>query len=358
MYWISEPLLYLGYAVLAGITLLTLVPGTKKPLVKFPVWLGPAAAVIVALCAFIPILQIIMFFKEDVGLSQSFKAVMFSFKEGERYAWVAVLSILMAVLTVIVNRRPQAGVRWLMPFCLLGISAAMSSFNHAASLFGFKGELAFFGHFTAMAIWTGTLLIVGWFTKGGEGWSAFLKWFHPLAILCVLIVIGSGLFLMSGVTPDLVNSWVVPYGQALLIKHILIVPLLVFAFMNGSLMKRKLLRDPGFSAARWVRSEGILLWLIYIVTGYMNQQPAPHDLTVSLTASDAADTFRWFHPDFQGESLSFVWSPIGILLTVIGVALLSAMVAQFKRNRRASMALLYGLGSAAAIYCGIMFSFR
>lgn len=358
MYWISEPLLYLGYAVLAGITLLTLVPGTKKPPIKYPVWLGPAAAVIVALSAFIPILQIIMFFKEDVGLSQSFKAVMFSFKEGERYAWVAVLSILMGALTVIVNRRPKAGVRWLMPLCLLGISAAMSSFNHAASLFGFKGELAFFGHFTAMAIWTGTLLIVGWFNKGGEGWTAFLRWFHPLAILCVLIVIGSGLFLMSGVTPDLVNSWVVPYGQALLIKHILIVPLLVFAFMNGSLMKRKLLRDPGFNAARWVRSEGIILWLIYIVTGYMNQQPAPHDMNVALTASDAADTFKWFHSDYQGEPLRFVWSPSGILMTVIGVALLTVMVAQFKRNRRASMALLYGLGAAAAIYCGIMFSFR
>lgn len=358
MYWISEPLLYLGYAILAGITVLAFVPDTKKPIIKFPIWLGPAAAIIVAICAFIPIFQIIMFFKDDVGFAQSFKAVMFSFREGERYAWVAVLSLLMAVLTVITHRRPHALVRWLMPLSLLGISLAMSSFNHAASLFGFKGELAFFGHFTAMAIWTGTLLMVGWFSKGTEGWGAFLKWFHPVAIISVLIVIGSGLFLMSGVTPDLVKSWVVPYGQALLIKHILIVPLLVFGFINGSLMKRKLELQPGFKPAIWTRNEGIILWLIYIVTGYMNQQPAPHDVTVSLSATDAAQPFSWFHPDYTGMPLAFVWSVIGIVLFLIGVALCSAMIVLFKRSKGASVVLLCGIGAAAAFYAGIMFSFQ
>ncbi|MGM1044606.1 MAG: copper resistance D family protein [Bacillota bacterium] len=358
MYWISEPLLYLGYSLLAGITVLSFIPESKKPEIKFPVWLGPVAALSVALCAFIPILQIIMFFKDDVGFSQSFEAVMFSFREGERYAWIAGLSILMAVLTVIVHRRPKAAMRWLLPICLFGISAAMSSFNHAASLFGFKGEMAFFGHFTAMAVWTGTLLIVGWFNRGTEGWGAFLKWFHPLAIICVLLVVGSGLFLMSGVTPDLVNSWVLPYGQALLIKHILIIPLLVFAFINGNLMKRKLLRDQGFRPAIWVRSEGVILWLIYIVTGYMNQQPAPHDQTVSLTTSDAATIFKWFHPGFEGKPLSFGWSLPGLLLLLIGLALLTFMVTLFKRNKRAGIVLLTGLGAAVAIYCGIMFSFR
>ncbi|WP_054957857.1 copper resistance D family protein [Paenibacillus dakarensis] len=358
MYWISEPFLYLGFAILAGITVLSLAPESKKPVIKFPVWLGPAAAVIVALCAFIPILQIILFFKEDVGLSQSFKAVMFSFKEGERYASTAALSFLMAVLTVFIHRRPSAFIRWLMPLALLGISFAMSSFNHAASLFGVKGELAFFGHFTSMAVWTGTLLIVGWFSKGSKGWGAFLKWFHPLAILSVTIVIGSGLFLMSGVTPDLVNSWIVPYGQALLIKHILIIPLLFFAFINGYLAKRKLALNPRFNPAVWSRYEGVILWLIYIVTGYMNQQSAPHDISVVLSAADAADTFLWFHAAFDGMPLRFTWSLPGIMFLLIGAGLLLRMVTVFRRNRRAAEALLCGLLAAAAIYTGIMFSFQ
>lgn len=358
MYWISEPLLYLGYAILAGITVLAFVPDSKKPIIKFPIWLGPAAAVIVALCAFIPIFQIIMFFKDDVGFAQSFKAVMFSFSEGEKYAWVAVLSLLMAVVTVIHHRRPTARMRWLMPISLLGISFAMSSFNHAASLFGFKGELAFFGHFTAMAVWTGTLLMVGFFNKGTSGWGAFLRWFHPVAIISVLIVIGSGLYLMSGVTPDLINSWVVPYGQALLIKHILIIPLLAFGFINGSLMKRKLERHPAFKPAIWTRTEGVILGLIYIATGFMNQQPAPHDVTVALTAADAAEPFRWFHQEYTGMPLTFEWSVMGILLFLIGAALCSGMIALFKRSKGAGLVLLCGLGAAVAIYAGVMFSFQ
>ncbi|WP_235439618.1 hypothetical protein [Paenibacillus sp. DMB20] len=105
MYWISEPFLYVGYALLAGMSLFALVPNTMKPRINYPAWLGPAASAIVAASAFIPILQIIMFFKEDIGFYQSFKAVMFNFKEGERYAWIVALSLLAAVLSVLVRRR-------------------------------------------------------------------------------------------------------------------------------------------------------------------------------------------------------------------------------------------------------------
>ena len=75
---------------------------------------------------------------------------------------------------------------------------------------------------------------------------------------------------MTAVTPEPINSWTLSYGQALLVKHILILPLLVFAFVNGHLVKRKR-RDSGYQPVAWARSEGVLIWLIYIVTGYMNQ---------------------------------------------------------------------------------------
>ncbi|WP_235439619.1 copper resistance D family protein [Paenibacillus sp. DMB20] len=233
----------------------------------------------------------------------------------------------------------------------------MSSFNHAASLFGVTGELAFFGHFTAMALWTGTLMMVGFYSRGPEGWGAFLKWFHPLAVVCVLMVIASGLFLMTGVTPDLVKSWILPYGQALLLKHILILPLLAFAFINGSLMKRRLIRDPQAKPAIWARTEALLLWLIYIVTGYMNQQPAPHAYTDSLAQSDAAATFRWFHPGYQGGAIGWEWSVPGMLLLLCGAGCLAGMILMFAKKNGAGKVLLLGLAAAASLYAGIMFSF-
>ncbi|GAB6930234.1 hypothetical protein JCM10914A_42170 [Paenibacillus sp. JCM 10914] len=355
-YWLTEPFLYLAYAVLAGIAVLSLVPQRYKPELSIPGWLGPVSAAVVAICGFIPLLQLIMFFKDDIGFWSSFNSIMFKFSEGERYAWILVLSILLAALTVVVRRRPGSYARWLMPLALLGIAAAMSSFNHAASLFDSVGQIAFFGHFVAMAVWTGTLLITGWFTRDLNGWRAFLKWFHPLAIVCVVIVIGSGLFLMTGVTPKPVDSWTLSYGQALLMKHILIVPLLIFAFVNGYLVKRKLQREAGYSPVSWARSEAVLIWLIYIVTGYMNQQPAPHEVTDTLAVYGPATTFLWFHPGFTGGDLTWTWSWIGMISLIIGLGLLLNVIQAFRKNMGAVSGLISALGAVVLIYCGLMFS--
>lgn len=355
-YWLSEPFLYLAYAILAGITVLSLVPKAYKPDISVPAWLGPAAGAAIIVFGFVPLLQIIMFFKDDIGFWQSFNSIMFKFSEGERFAWILVLSILLAVLTLIVRRKPGSPLRWLMPAALLGIAVAMSSFNHAASLFDGAGQLAFFGHFTAMAIWTGTLLLAGWFSTEQDRWNAFLRWFHPVAIACVIIVIGSGLFLMTAVTPEPVNSWTLSYGQALLVKHILIPPLLVFAFVNGYLVKRKLRTDSSYRPAAWARSEGILIWLIYIVTGYMNQQPAPHEVVDTLASYGPAATFVWFHPGFTIGELALTWSWIGIVCLCLGLGLLWNVVNVFRRNRAAVVGLLSGIGAVVLIYCGLMFS--
>lgn len=355
-YWITEPLLYFAYALLAGLTVMALIPRSRTPGVSVPVWLGPAASITVAACSFIPLLKIIMFFKDDIGFWQSFKSIMFKFSEGEHYAWILVLSIVMAVLTVTVRRNPGSMLRWLMPVALLGIAAAMSSFNHAASLFESVGQLAFFGHFTAMAIWSGTLLLAGWFGKELDRWDAFLRWFHPMAIICVIIVIGSGLFLMTGVTPDPVNSWALSYGQALLVKHILILPLLLFGFVNGYMVRRKLSRDRSFRPQRWAKSEAILIGLVYIVTGYMNQQPAPHEVADTLVVYGPAPTFEWFHPGYASGSLTFGWSWYGIVSLGIGLVLLWNVIRAFRKNRSALEGLLSGLAAAILLYSGLMFS--
>lgn len=355
-YWLSEPLLYLGYAILAGMTVLAIVPSRYKPRLSIPGWLGPLAAAAVAICGFIPLLRIMMFFRTDLGFWNAFHSIMFKFREGEQYAWLLVLSILMAVLTWIVIRNPRSAMRFLMLPALLGMAWGLTGFNHAATLFEWTGPLAFLGHLVGMALWTGTLLLVGWFSIGSERWEAFLKWFHPFAILCFVIVIASGLYLMTGVAPDPVGSWGLSYGQALLVKHILILPLLVFAFVNGSLMKRKLRQERYFRPALWARSEGVLIWLIYIVTGYMNQQAAPHDVSDTLAVYGAAPTFLWFHPGYSDGTLLLQWSWIGIVCLCAGIALLGSILLLFKQNRSSVAALFTSLTAIILIYCGVMFS--
>lgn len=314
-YWLSEPFLYLGYAILAAISVLAIVPDRYKPRLAVPAWLGPLAALAVAVGGFIPLLRIVMFFKSDLGFWKAFNSIMFQFREGEQYAWLLVLAILMAVLAWIVQRNPRTITRFLMLPAVLGMAWGLSGFNHAATLFDWLGPVAFLGHFAGMAFWTGTLLLVGWFSLGSDRWDAFLRWFHPFAILCFVIVMASGLYLMSGVAPDPVNSWGLSYGQALLVKHILILPLLVFAFVNGALMKRKLRRESFYRPASWARSEGVLIWLIYIVTGYMNQQAAPMKCRIRSRFTGLLRPFCGFIPDSRkarcscsgAGSVSFAW---------------------------------------------------
>ncbi|MGG1876555.1 CopD family protein [Paenibacillus cisolokensis] len=355
-YWLSEPFLYLGYAILAAISVLAIVPDRYKPRLAVPAWLGPLAALAVAVGGFIPLLRIVMFFKSDLGFWKAFNSIMFQFREGEQYAWLLVLVILMAVLAWIVQRNPRTITRFLMLPAVLGMAWGLSGFNHAATLFDWLGPVAFLGHFAGMAFWTGTLLLVGWFSLGSDRWDAFLRWFHPFAILCFVIVMASGLYLMSGVAPDPVNSWGLSYGQALLVKHILILPLLVFAFVNGALMKRKLRRESFYRPASWARSEGVLIWLIYIVTGYMNQQAAPHEVPDTLAIYGPAPTFLWFHSGFQEGALLLQWSWIGIVCLAAGLALLGGILYAFKCNKGPAFALLSSLAAIVLLYCGVMFS--
>jgi putative copper resistance protein D len=55
---------------------------------------------------------------------------------------------------------------------------------------------------------------------------------------------------MQMIIPEYINSWILSYGQALLIKHLLIVPVMVFALFNGFYMKSKLAKKDGYDPER------------------------------------------------------------------------------------------------------------
>ncbi|NMO95887.1 copper resistance D family protein [Paenibacillus lemnae] len=358
MYWISEPFLYLGYATLAGLSVLSLLPKHRRPEITLPLWIGPLAALLIIIGGFIPLLQIILFFKNDLGLYASFEFVMFSFDEGKRYIWMVMLALLMAVISRIVIRKPASALRFLLPVLVLATAAAMASSNHAASLMGWKGQVFHFAHMTSMAAWTGTLLLAGFssYNNQRDSWRSFLKWFHPFAVICVVIVLGSGILLMTGVAPQPVQSWIIPYGQALLIKHILVIPVLLFAFINGPLVRKMLDYRPGFQPRLWAKCEALLLFMIYVVTGYLNQQPALHAFPERLEASNAASIFTLFHPDYNGGQIAFQFSVTGTLLMLTAVGLFIGIIVTYKKRKSAVMALLFALAGAAALYSGIMLS--
>ncbi|TXK89880.1 hypothetical protein FVE24_14620 [Parageobacillus sp. SY1] len=67
---------------------------------------------------------------------------------------------------------------------------------------------------------------------------------------------------------DYINSWVLPYGQMLLLKHISIIPLLAFALINGILLRR-LSAQPNLNIRAWLKAETIIITVIFFFTSIL-----------------------------------------------------------------------------------------
>ena len=65
---------------------------------------------------------------------------------------------------------------------------------------------------------------------------------YTVAIACLLLTVATGLVLMTLIIDlkEYSDAWMIPYGQSLLIKHLLIIPLLGYAFINSILVRKRL----------------------------------------------------------------------------------------------------------------------
>ncbi|WP_159462156.1 copper resistance D family protein [Halobacillus sp. Marseille-P3879] len=109
-------------------------------------------------------------------------------------------------------------------------------------------------------------------------WYAFIEWFTFFAIGCIVLLSFTGMFMSFSLTESVVSSWTLPYGQALLIKYLLFLILLVFAFINGFLIRQKVKNNPHFSPRPWWKAESAIVLAIFSITGFMTEQEPPHNL--------------------------------------------------------------------------------
>lgn len=355
MYWLGEPLLYVCLAVITGWVVMLKADNSMQY-----DWISKqfliAAVVGVAIFSFLPLIRIIMFFAEDLGFGLTVKSVLFSFSEGKAYWWTLIFSVLFIVYLGL-TKPAKLGHSWFISVLLLyGLIGSIAWSSHTSSLLGFIGFFTQYLHFIAVSVWAGTLFVAGWFKPATSSWRSFLTWFHPMAILCMALIITSGFVLTFTVSPEYVNAWMLPYGQALLIKHLLFIPLLVFAVINGFLIKRKIKRDVNFNPRPWARAESMLILIIFIVTGFMNQQPAPHHVAETLTESPASKLFLWFHAGqiTKENNLQLHFDPIVIILMGISLLSLFLIFITFRRKNKAIHAFWLSLIFVFVCYVGLM----
>ncbi|MFS0728420.1 copper resistance D family protein [Paenibacillus sp. 1P07SE] len=354
-FWFAEPFLYLSFAIGCGYVLLYLVPEAYRPVSNLSSRFALFASLGIGFFSFFPILRIVSFFGDDVGWLLTFQQVLFSFNEGRIFIFTLVASIVLGCLAYVHGRtgHPQALKGMLLCLVLLILAQGWSS--HIASWYGSWGVIAQTLHIWAVALWAGPLLLAGWHPQPTRHWTSFLGWYHPLAILCMLVIASSGFVLTNGIAPEYVNAWKLSYGQALLIKHILLVPLALFAIANGFWVKHRLQKDPQFRPQIWAKTESFILILIFTVTGFMNQQPAPHDVSDTLNESPASPLYLWFSGgQLDPESdLLISLNTMSISMFVAALVPLSAAAISIK-NRQPAFAVMWSLISAAILYYGAM----
>lgn len=359
---ISEALLYLCFALLMGSYILSLFPSDLIPTIIVPKKMKLVAVCGIAFFSFVPLISLLMYLYEDYGIVDSLQSILLTFEVGKSWLFTFIVTLFLGLYILLFDAKKS------ILYVIVGISLVLvliigvSWSSHASSIQSFKGLITHFTHFTSVVIWVGILFVISWFSQNTNNWLAFLKWFHITAMYCLGIIIVTGFSLMSFSTPlnAYPNTWMVSYGQSLLIKHLLIIPLIAYAFINGILMKKRLLKNDNLDARPWAKVEFFLLLLIFAATGAMSQQSPPHHLFETINSEGFSSLFLLFHDGivFSGLAVQLVFNTEGLLLLCISAIFLVMSIFSFVKRMPAIFSFVMSIFVVIAAYLGLLFSIQ
>jgi len=364
MIWIytTETLLYLCFSLLMGSLLIHLVPDHRKPKLQINKRVLQISILGIVVLSAAPVIRLILFLYEDIGLILTIQNVIGEFEVGQAWSITLILSIffyLFISVTPVFEKKGFIGISLLFT---LGLLMALGWGSHAASLTDWSGFVFHTLHFTAVTVWMGILLTVSWFSISSQNWLPFLKWFTPVALICLTVIGASGIFIMT-LAVEIVeyqDAWMMPYGQAILIKHLLVIPLLLFAFINGILIRRKLQRGDEINPIPWAKAESLTLLFIFAATGVLGQQEPPHSIEAYLKGNGASKLFEYLHggPIDPAMHLQFDFNLLGLFFLMLGFAFGALVIYCFKQKAPAYLSVLMGLFCVLAFHVGLMTSIQ
>jgi len=360
--YISELLLYLSFSIIAGTLIIQLVPKSLKPTIVINKRLIQISIIGIILFSLAPVLRLVHIFYEDQSLLEAMLNVVRSFEVGRAWSFTAVIAIFFFLLVTFFPVFKNRKLTILSLVYLFALVLVFGWASHSASIANWSGFIIHSLHFVAVITWVGTLLVVGWFSVDARHWLRFLSWFTSVAVICLMLIVGSGIFLMQFVldTKEYVNAWMIPYGQAILIKHLLILPVLILAFINGVWMKRKLLASENINPLPWVKIEGVTLLLVFTATAVLGQQEPPLNIERYLLSNEPSALFSFFN---EGKidsvaKVQFIINPMSVLLFILSAMFALIVLYGFKMRASAVVSLIMGLLCALSLYLGFMWSIK
>jgi copper resistance protein D len=353
---LSETIEVTCLALLTGGALISMMADKYKPVVEFPHRLFPVAALLAGLFSFVPVLRLILFLEPDTGWSEAVRLSVFHMRTGQVWLGLLVMTVLLAVFMQVRDiRTSRCTAGWVMfgTWILILIKAWM---GHAASVSAVWGWILQSVHLTAVCVWAGGLMAVGFFAVDTTRWLSFLRWFTPTAIGCVTAVILAGWGLMSITTPEYVDSWVLPYGEALLIKQWMTAGVLVTAGVNGGWIRRKLARGETVNPLPWVRAEAVLIVLVVAITGWMSQEAAPHIVAETVRDVGVSPLFAELFPGKWHPGLRPEWQGyfLGGFLVLLALVLLTMIPLLFRQRRSARGAVWLAVLATCSGFLGVL----
>lgn len=339
----SETLLYLCFSFLAGAFILRWIPSKSKPNINISISLQLFAVLGIALLSFVPLIQLITHVAGMEGIGSAVESILLTFRIGNAWLFTFIICIVTAFyITIFGNEyRLKFIIGELFLLFLLTIGIAWSS--HAGSIEGTYGIAIHAMHVLAVSVWSGILLIVSWFSSNSSNWLVFLKWFHPTAIGCFLLITVSGILLMNVTTAgtDYTDTFLVSYGQSLLLKHLFIIPLILYALINGFWMKKRIKKDPTFKPKPWVRVEFLIITIIFIITGALNEQSPPMNLDNLIEHGGYAPLLSMFYDgSLEGSKVALIATDSGLFLGAIAFLCLLGSLYIFKMKKNAALSFL------------------
>ncbi|UOQ92056.1 CopD family protein [Halobacillus shinanisalinarum] len=285
MVFITETLVYLSFSLLMGTMLGYSILAERMPSFHVPKRWLLLSTVGVGLLSLGPALAIIINFTEEMSIWSAGQLVLLKFQVGQVGLLIFLVSSLLFCIIYFYDLAKDRLQAFLGLVLVLLLVVGQGAVSHAFGLQGYWGLTVHTLHFLGVIVWIGLLFIFGWFTNENADWQSILKWFTPIAVICVIVLIAAGYFTMDIVIKNdqetttiftqYGNSWLTDYGQALLIKHLLTVPLLLYALMNGFIYRYHLSKDPSHRLQPWIKTESVLALLVFAVTAFMGQQ-TPH----------------------------------------------------------------------------------
>ncbi|MEH7235387.1 copper resistance D family protein [Bacillus sp. JJ1562] len=359
---ISDLLLYLCFSVLIGTLILYFVPKEIRPEIHVSRKVLLISIIGIVILSFMQPLQLILAFYKDTGLSNTIHSVLFTFEVGKVWILTVAYSLIIFIYLIMFDIKKKASYSYIGLLITVGLIFAVCWGSHASSMVGYSGFLAHSFHFLAVCVWIGILFVAGWLSTNYNNWEKFLKWFTPIAILCVLTTFVTGLYLMKLVVgfDEYTNAWKLTYGQALLLKHIFIIPLLAFAFINSILIRRRLKNDITFNPIPWIKTESLVVLFIFTATSVLGNTAPPSDFETIFALEGPSKLFDFFYPGNitaeMGVFLSFGFNSISLLL--VALFFISLSILAFIKKASSFLSFNLSVVSVLTLYLSLMLSIQ